>query len=157
MSADKYAAQTAWKKRNKDKVREYQAIYSRRTRSNIRYRWSRLKARANQQGRKFRISFKRYKQMIELGCYYCGTSLTFDKGGSLDRVNNANRNYTTQNVVGCCNDCNNLKNYQLTKDETVHVVKQLKKYRKKNGITVRKTQAKARKRNEAGKNGGAIG
>lgn len=144
----KYTAQQRWHKRNKNKMRAYQAEYSRKTRSNVRYRWTRIKARANKEGRKFRISFDSYKQMINNGCYYCGTDLSQEKGGSLDRVNNDNRNYTTLNVVPCCINCNHLKNYQLTKDETLYVVKQLKKYRKKNGIYVRKTQAQARAKNK---------
>jgi 5-methylcytosine-specific restriction endonuclease McrA len=123
--------QQAWNKRNADKMRAYHKEYSLKTANNIRYRWSRLKSRARRAGRKFRIAFKTYEAMIKGGCYYCGADLTAAKGGSLDRVNNNNRNYTTRNVVACCEDCNNLKNYQLTKDETVYVIKSLKRFRKK--------------------------
>lgn len=130
---DKYKAQYAYKARNKDKVRAYNREYARKTASNVRYRYDRLKARAKRLGRKFRIAYEKYKAMIEAGCFYCGKSLMDGKGGNLDRVNNSNRNYTTLNVVPCCEDCNNLKNYQLTKDETKYVVGVLKRYRRKHG------------------------
>lgn len=151
INKEKYKAQYAYKERNKEKIREYQAAYSRKTRTNIRYRWSRVKSRCNKDNRKFRIAFQTYKKMIEGGCYYCGEELLTNKGGGLDRVNNENRNYTTRNVVACCTRCNDLKNYQLSKDETKYVVTQLKKYRKKNGISVRKTKEEARRKNQKGK------
>lgn len=130
---DKYKAQYEYKQRNKERIREYNREYMKRTSTNIRYRYDRLKARAKRLGRKFRIAYNKYKQMIESGCYYCGASLLDAKGGNLDRVNNNNRNYTTLNVVPCCEDCNNLKNYQLTKDETKYVIIMLKRFRSRNG------------------------
>jgi len=128
---EKYKAQYKYKQRNIDSVKAYNKVYSRKTRHRIPYRWTRLKARCKRLGRKFRISLAKYTEMIKAGCYYCGASLMNAKGGNLDRVNNLNYNYTTQNVVACCTNCNDLKNYQLSKDETLYVVKQLKKFRKK--------------------------
>lgn len=145
---DKYKAQYEYKKRNKDKIREYNKQYLKRTATNIKYRYDRLKARAKKLGRKFRISFKKYEQMIKGGCFYCGVDLTNSKGGNLDRKNNNNYNYTTQNTVACCTDCNNLKNYQLTVNETKYVVKLLKRFRKKFPRKKIKSQNEIRNRNK---------
>jgi 5-methylcytosine-specific restriction endonuclease McrA len=136
----KYEAQARYRAKNKEKIAAASKAYRQahgkelyeRHKHSLRTRWSRLKARARRLGRKFRIAYETYVKMIEDGCYYCGADLMNAVGGSLDRVNNNNYNYTTKNVVACCTDCNNLKNYQLTKDETVYVVKSLKRYRKAN-------------------------
>ena len=145
MSQDKYAAQRKWRAANIDKVRAYNTAYTRRTQNNVKYRYHRLKARAKKLGRKFNISMNKYVDMINAGCYYCGKSLKNEKGGSLDRTNNNNYNYTFQNTRACCTDCNNLKNYQLTEKETLFVVKKLKEYRKKNGFKQYRTNSDIRR------------
>ena len=136
---EKYHAQYKYKNKMKNnpeykaKEAEYRREYARRRAADVKIRWMKQRTRAKRENRKFNLSLERYNEMIQDGCHYCGADLKAAKGGSLDRKNNNNPNYTTRNVVACCTDCNNLKNYQLTVDETVYVVKQLKKYRKKFG------------------------
>jgi hypothetical protein len=52
-----------------------------------------------------------------------------ETGGSLDRVNNDNINYTTQNVVPCCKNCNYVKSKVLTKDETLLAMEMINRLR----------------------------
>ena len=153
MAQDKYAAQRKWRAANIDKVRAYNAEYTRRTQNNVKYRYHRLKGRAKKLGRKFNISMEKYIEMIEAGCYYCGKSLKNEKGGNLDRVNNNNYNYTLQNSRACCTDCNNLKNYQLTEGETLFVVKKLKEYRKKHGFKKYRSFTEVREKKKEARNG----
>lgn len=50
-----------------------------------------------------------YKDLISLGCMYCGVDLSATKGVSLDRVDSS-KGYTSDNVVPCCRRCNVAKN-----------------------------------------------
>ena len=52
-----------------------------------------------------------------------------EMGGSMDRINNDNRNYTTRNVVPCCKNCNYVKSKVLTSDETSFVMATLNQLR----------------------------
>jgi 5-methylcytosine-specific restriction endonuclease McrA len=117
-----------YRKRNKKKLRAKRA-------ANLDARYHDLKLRAKRDGRKFRISKKRYKEMIKSGCNYCGKSIMGELGGSLDRVNNKNRNYTTLNVVPSCTSCNLIKSKYLNREEMEVAMKAVIAYResKKNG------------------------
>jgi hypothetical protein len=109
-----------YRAKNKDKIRTSRA-------SNLDGRYADLKNRAKRLGRKFKIALATYKRLIASGCHYCGASLMNEIGGSLDRINNANRNYTTQNVVPCCKKCNYVKSNVLTSDEMYYIMEQLRR------------------------------
>lgn len=145
----KYRAQYAYRKRNKKKYdayqKEYQKSYQKAHAADIPLRFNRLRRRTRELGTKTNLTLEEYEALIYSGCYYCGADLFESKGISLDRTDNDNYNYTKDNVVPCCVDCNNLKNYQLTKDETVHIVKSLKRFRKKHGKKSMRTQNEIRK------------
>lgn len=116
-----------YRKRNKKQLRAKRA-------ANLDARFHDLMLRAKRDGRKFRISKKRYKAMIQSGCNYCGKSIMGELGGSLDRINNKNRNYTSLNVVPSCTACNLIKSKYLTKDEMEIAMKAIMEHReKKNG------------------------
>jgi len=109
-----------YRAKNKEKLRKKRA-------TNLVGRYNDLKNRAKRLGRKFKISLKTYKSMIEHGCSYCGASLMDEIGGSLDRINNNNRNYTTRNVTACCKKCNYTKSFYLTSDEMYYIMEQLRR------------------------------
>lgn len=117
-----------WRARNKEQLKERRA-------KNLNGRYKDLRARAARNKRKFRISEKTYTKMIQDGCYYCSKSLMEETGGSLDRINNDNRNYTTRNTVACCKDCNYVKSKVLTKDETLVTMEVVKQFRNGAGWT----------------------
>ena len=108
-------------------------------RTKLEYRYRSLQTRCKREGRKFKISYKKYVDLINKNCYYCGADVSMEVGGGLDRLNNDNPNYFTRGVVCCCAACNKIKSNQLTPEEMVEAMKAVIKYRrKKNGNTVRK-------------------
>jgi hypothetical protein len=62
-------------------------------------------------------------------CYYCNGDLN-EMGIGLDRLDNT-IGYLKNNVVPCCDKCNRLKHTSLSKEETLEVIKLLKKLRNK--------------------------
>lgn len=119
-------------------------------------RYRDFKARAARLGRKFRMSKRTYKRMILDGCYYCGKELLTETGGSIDRVNNDNRGYTTQNSVACCKDCNYVKSKVLSADETLLAIEAVRQLRNQAGwakdlLQVIKTDRNNKRQKQLGK------
>lgn len=68
-----------------------------------------------------------YAVMLKLPCTYCDGPLS-GSGSGLDRINPGG-NYSLDNVVPCCGDCNWLKGRRLTVQETRAVAMLLKRMR----------------------------
>lgn len=123
LKTSKAAYYKKWWARNRDRV-------NKTLKTTLVYRYRSLKARCKRENRRFSISFKRYKEMILAGCYYCGADLSKEVGGGVDRLNNSNRNYFTRGVVACCKICNKVKSDQLSPQEMLVAMKAIKQYRK---------------------------
>jgi len=126
-TAEQKARYKAWKEANRPELQRKRGL-------DLDGRYRDFKTRAARLGRKFRMAKKTYKKMILDGCYYCGKSLLSETGGSIDRVDNNNRGYTTQNSVACCKDCNYVKSKVLTADETLLAMEIVKKFREKDPV-----------------------
>jgi len=90
--------------------------------SSLKNLFTRAKACAKQRNKEFSLDFEQYKILIEQSCYYCNNLLSTGKnrGIGLDRIDN-NRGYTIDNVVRCCNFCNQIRGDNLTVDEMKQV------------------------------------
>ena len=91
-------------------------------------------SKAKKMKREWQISFVEYKQLIKLGCYYCGVDLTDTAGTNLDRVDNK-KGYTLNNVLPACGPCNESRFDHFTVPEWVAMIRALQVYRhnKENG------------------------
>lgn len=74
----------------------------------INNRLTRLRISAKKRNIKVDLNLHYYKELLKLGCAYCGTDLMKEKGYSLDRIDN-NRGYVYENVTPCCGTCNKAK------------------------------------------------
>lgn len=71
---------------------------------------------AKRRGKKFNLSIYEFSNLVKLPCVYCGhidTKLSYKtkngyKINGIDRIN-SNKNYTLENSVPCCNQCNKSK------------------------------------------------
>ena len=80
------------------------------------------------------LSFAEYEILINKNCYYCNGPLFVSAyGGGLDRINN-DLGYIQGNVLPCCGECNKLRMDRLSVEETLEVVKLLKRVRNKENI-----------------------
>lgn len=75
------------------------------------------------------ISFDQYQELMKNNCYYCQKNLMLETGSSLDRIDNT-KNYTIDNVLPCCGNCNKIRGAILTVDEMKHIMVSLIEYRK---------------------------
>lgn len=57
---------------------------------------------------KVTLTYNNYRKIIKGKCFYCGTSLSTENGYSIDRFDN-NKEYSIDNSLGCCWDCNRSK------------------------------------------------
>lgn len=74
------------------------------------------------------FSLDQYMALItDARCYYCSGPLP-EAGGGLDRLNNS-IGYRLDNVVPCCDFCNDLRGNLLTPDETKVAVKAIQQFR----------------------------
>ena len=90
------------------------------------------KSDTKRNNRKFNISFKKFMEMIQLKCHYCGSKPNlkiFNKGKSrfkivngIDRIN-SNKGYLINNIITCCSKCNLMKNVFSVNDFLSHVDK----------------------------------
>lgn len=68
-------------------------------------RVSKLKSSAKARGISINLDINKYQMMIDMGCHYCGSDLSNEKGYCLDRVDSS-KGYIISNIVGCCKICN---------------------------------------------------
>lgn len=79
------------------------------------YKW-----RAKKKNLRFSLSFRMFKALLELPCYYCGRKLSLM---SIDRVN-SDKGYIRSNVVTSCVRCNGAKS-DLTVDEFLEMCREV--------------------------------
>lgn len=115
-------------RKNKDKVIKRLREHS----LEPKYRYKAFKRYAKDKKIKFQISLKYFEKLISLGCNYCNVQLN-GTGGSLDRII-AKEGYVDSNVLPCCWNCNRLKSDHLKVEETLEIIKLLRKLRKKDNI-----------------------
>lgn len=82
------------------------------------------------------ITYEQFAMLAEQdSCHYCGDSVSFKKYSPrsaayrLDRKDNS-KNYSTDNVVVCCKNCNYAKGARYTYEEWIVMTKALKEHRK---------------------------
>lgn len=114
-----------YKQANRPKMNSYNKKYYKNN------KYFAAKKFASKKNKPFTIDEKQYKELLDCGCYYCGTQNLEMYGISLDRIDN-NKGYTEENVVACCGKCNRLRGDQLTVEETLELIQLLKVLR--NGI-----------------------
>lgn len=74
----------------------------------VKSRLSKLLASAKARKIHVNLDVNKYQNLIDLGCFYCGSSLANEKGYCLDRVD-SNKGYIISNIVSCCKICNRAK------------------------------------------------
>lgn len=80
------------------------------------------------------LTVPEYAEIIKSNCYYCGCNIfNSSYGYGLDRIDNS-KGYEINNVLPCCGECNKLRMDRLSVEETIEVVKLLKKLRNKDNI-----------------------
>lgn len=86
----------------------------------------------NARGKCWRLTRRRFAQLIQMNCCYCGAPprnyirfllFTFLYQG-IDRMNNA-EGYTKGNTVPCCHRCNAIKGNKLSHEEMIFVAQTL--------------------------------
>lgn len=123
-----------WKLANKDKVEasrqrffqlnpEYKNTYQRKWWSTLVGRYLTLKITARNKKRELKITFEQWQDLMERPCYYCKLNLVTNYGYCLDRID-SNLGYTLENVVPCCQLCNQMKS-NLTQKEFMNHVKRI--------------------------------
>lgn len=81
----------------------------------INQRLVQLKASAKARNIAVDLNVDYYRQLLELGCMYCGESLVDKSGYGLDRLDNT-RGYVFDNVTPCCGLCNRAKGTMSSSD-----------------------------------------
>ena len=101
-----------------------------------------LKHSAKKRGYNVDICFEEYKDLLNLGCVYCGETL-LDKGGyCLDRIDNS-IGYITSNVTPCCKTCNMAKS-TMGVDEFLKWIEKVYNYTQKAIKTLEETPVSKR-------------
>jgi hypothetical protein len=115
-----------YNKNNVDKLTESYRRFAKTTKG----KYNQLKRKAKSSKRALDITFEQYCDLIQNPCHYCGGVLP-DFGYGLDRTNNL-LDYTLDNVVTYCKECNLIKGHWLSYNETVIVIKALHGFRSLN-------------------------
>lgn len=86
---------------------------------------------------KFSLSYRTFRKLIFLNCFYCGIepSNIFKERGykarfnynGLDRVDN-DKGYFLKNLVPCCFKCNGIKTSKVSKDEMIVIGRAIRQY-----------------------------
>jgi predicted Fe-S protein YdhL (DUF1289 family) len=72
------------------------------------------------------LNLSHFKDILELGCMYCGEDLSSQNGYCLDRIDNS-LGYTDDNVTPCCKVCNMAKGTR-TVEEFVEWISKASKF-----------------------------
>lgn len=76
------------------------------------------------------ISFEDYEALLNSGCFYCSRNLHTDGVGvNLDRIDNSRKEYSIDNVLPCCKQCNQIRGQYLTIEETKIAAIAIENYR----------------------------
>ena len=89
------------------------------------FRYKLLIRSAKKRGIEVNLNTQFYKDLIKMGCLYCGDSLEDKTGTCLDRHDNS-KGYTNGNAVGCCHICNYAKRTLGSEDFYSWVIKAYK-------------------------------
>lgn len=117
-----------WSKNNKDKIRAYKRKNGYKYKESLKGRYSTLKKECKRRNKNLELSLEQYKDLVEnSSCDYCSNDLP-KQGTGLDRKNN-NLDYTIENCVPCCYECNSIKGQFLTYEEMKEVSKLLQRLR----------------------------
>lgn len=114
--------------KNKQKIVEKRKIRYQLTKYKISNRFKNLKHAAKRRKIEFCLTLDQFKELTNLNCYYCNNEIKSTIAG-LDRINN-NKGYSIDNVLPCCKECNYIRGYKLTVEETKVVITALLNYRK---------------------------
>lgn len=102
--------------------------------TSIKGRYQVLKHNAKLKNREVSITMKELEDLLIISnskCSYCSEDI--GRGSAADRINN-DLGYTKNNIAICCGGCNSLKGDILSKEETIEIVKLLKKLRNKDNV-----------------------
>ena len=91
------------------------------------YNFKQARRTARNKGVSWYIGFELYVSIVKSPCHYCKGKLGM-WGSRLDRINPL-KGYVKGNVVACCGGCNKFKSNILTQQETLVLIKILKRIR----------------------------
>ena len=129
-----------WYRNNKDKVKvrnkQYRKKYKKRLALNkskynktLKGRYLAYRHGAKQRNIKWNLSLEEFQIFWKKPCYYCNASITTI---GLDRINsNKKIGYIINNVVPCCETCNDMKCQLSIEDFTAHCNKVVKNMKQK--------------------------
>jgi len=117
-----------WHHKNKERRLKQLKQNNHNAQRSLNGRYSSLKQTARIQDLDFTIRKEQHKILLKQNCHYCNGPLA-ETGSGLDRIDNQ-KGYIISNVVPCCSNCNRIKCHLLTSDETLLIIKALKKFRK---------------------------
>jgi len=95
--------------------------------NNVILRYKSARRLTLKKGLDFSISFSFYEKAIKAPCFYCDNS---ESANGLDRKNN-NIGYTKENVVACCQWCNELKGNRLSFQEAIVAIEAITNLRER--------------------------
>lgn len=117
-----------WARNNPEKIK----IIREKTMSGLINRYTRSKYTAEKRRNiEWNISRKKYSELINKDCFYCGSKLS-KFGVGLDRIDNS-KGYILENVKPCCGNCNKIRSDKLTSDEMKIAMEAVMNFRKING------------------------
>lgn len=95
---------------------------------NITKKYKLLLKSAKKRNLKVDLNLEHYKELLNLGCMYCGQGLENQNGYCLDRIDN-NIGYLDKNITPCCKTCNMAKGNK-TVNEFVDWIERAYKFQK---------------------------
>lgn len=122
-----------WHHANKERFSEKVKAYcKKRNRQDVR-RFYNLKASAKARNIEVSLTEEDWLNIItDKPCTYCGKDLE-KTGSSVDRIDN-NLGYTKENITPCCVFCNKVKFNHFSFEETIEIIKLIKRMRKEEDI-----------------------
>lgn len=106
------AKANANRKANPDSKRSWLALNGHKPK--VRFSHAKSKTRIRKKG--WSLTFEQYEKLIANPCFYCGSSIEYEKGCGLDRLDNS-KGYELSNVVPCCYRCNTGRSNNFTPEE----------------------------------------
>jgi hypothetical protein len=100
-----------WVIKNRERAKEVYEVYCLSSKA----RYNQLLSSARRRGRKVFLSFEEFSVLRNQPCHYCGGELP-KAGSGMDRKDNS-LEYTFENTVPCCYQCNTTKGSNLSYHE----------------------------------------
>jgi len=116
--------------RCKQCVKKKKKFHYEHTKSEPHFRWKNTQSAAKQRGLKVLLTKEEFFNLISKPCYYCNKDTANEVGCGMDRLNN-DKDYSIDNVVPCCGDCNSGRGNKFSSEEWQVMINALLKFRLK--------------------------